>query len=54
MDKRELVLSAMATGFYPVHVQKLFFLIDRRLAGDLGGPFYDETDLIRTRPLLRG
>lgn len=41
MDKNELLLAAMAAGngseFSPVQLQKLLFLIDRNVSGDLGG-----------------
>ncbi len=45
MNRREVVLAALAaggedTGYSPVHVQKMFFLIDRE-AEDLDGrPFF--------------
>jgi uncharacterized protein len=46
MKRRDLVLAAMSradgTGkFTPVQVQKLFFLVDRNLAEDLGGALYN-------------
>ena len=32
---------AMGAAFQPVHVQKLFFIIDRRLADYIGGPKFN-------------
>lgn len=47
MNRDEVVLAAMAAApgraFQPVHVQKLFFLLDRKLATDLGGPHFNFT-----------
>jgi hypothetical protein len=43
MRKNELILAALAAAkqsLTPVQVQKLFFLLDRRLADDLGGPHF--------------
>ena len=45
MKRQELMLAALSTAgqrcFSPVQVQKLFFLIDRRLAKGTGGPHFD-------------
>jgi uncharacterized protein YwgA len=45
-SRREIVLaglSALGTevGFYPVQVQKLFFLIDQEAYKSIGGPHFD-------------
>jgi uncharacterized protein len=44
MNRNELVLAVLAAGngaiHTPVQIQKLFFLIDRKLAG-IGGPFFN-------------
>lgn len=44
MKRKEIILAAMSTagqkGFRPVHVQKLFFLIDDRLTKETGGPHF--------------
>jgi hypothetical protein len=41
MDRNDLVLAALASipdaEYQPVHVQKLFFLIDENCADDIGG-----------------
>jgi hypothetical protein len=41
VDRNDLVLAALAsvpdTDYQPVHMQKLFFLIDENCAGDIGG-----------------
>lgn len=45
MDRREIVLAALTPGngalHRPVQVQKLLFLIDRSIADQIGGPFFD-------------
>lgn len=46
MERQEMVLVALAGGganaiFSPVQVQKLLFLLDRRAARLLGGPYFD-------------
>jgi uncharacterized phage-associated protein len=46
MNRHELVLAVLAAGggavvHTPVQVQKLFFLIDRKLAESIGGPFFN-------------
>jgi uncharacterized phage-associated protein len=45
MDKQSLLLAAMSAGgtyqHTPVQVQKLIFLIERNVANDLGGPFFE-------------
>jgi hypothetical protein len=45
MSKEELLLAALASAkgssFSPVQIQKLMFLIDRRIGRDIGGPFFD-------------
>lgn len=44
-ERERLVLAALAparcAAFQPVQVQKLFFLIDDKLAGELGGKAFD-------------
>jgi hypothetical protein len=44
MNRRDLVLAALSTSrgvsWQPVQLQKLFFLLDRKLATQLGGPFF--------------
>lgn len=45
-QRAEIVLMAMAAGgrgtlFEPVRIQKLLFLIDREIAGVVGGPHFD-------------
>ena len=45
MDREDLVTAALAAGghrvkYLPVHVQKLFFLIDWELASHVGGPHF--------------
>ena len=43
--RQRIVLAAMAPAngkhFQPVQIQKLFFLIDRKLGEKVGGPFFD-------------
>lgn len=46
MTRQEYMLAALSGSgqsatFQPVHVQKLFFLIDREIAGLVGGPHFD-------------
>lgn len=45
MDKQSLLLAALSAGgtyqHTPVQVQKLVFLIERNVAGDLGGPAFE-------------
>lgn len=45
MDRNDLVTAALAAGghrvrYFPIHVQKLCFLIDRELASHVGGPYF--------------
>lgn len=45
MDRSEFVAAALAAAgegatFAPVQVQKLFFLIDREAAANVGGPYF--------------
>ena len=45
MNRSDFVLAMMATAdgqpLTPVQVQKLFFILDRRCADRIGGPFFD-------------
>lgn len=45
MQRSDIVLAALAASggatHTPVQVQKLFFMIDRRISGWIGGPFFD-------------
>ena len=45
MERSDLVLAVLAAGdgaaHTPVQVQKLLFLVDRRVASGLAGPFFD-------------
>lgn len=45
MTRHEIISAAMATNgaytYTPVQLQKLLFLLDRRLAPELGGPHFD-------------
>lgn len=45
MTRRELVLAALAAGdgecHDPVEVQKMFFLIDRKVPDEVDGPHFD-------------
>jgi len=45
IDRRQIVLAALAPGHgvvhSPVQIQKLLFLVDREVAGRVGGPFFD-------------
>jgi len=47
MSKEDLLLAALASSkgslFSPVQIQKLLFLIDRRIGRDIGGPFFNFT-----------
>jgi hypothetical protein len=43
MNKKEVLLLALSGGhrFSPVQVQKLFFLIDKNVGAQIGGPFFN-------------
>ncbi len=45
MSRKDLVVAALASAkgsaFSPVQIQKLLFLIDRRIGRDIGGPYFD-------------
>lgn len=45
MDRTDFVLAVLATAegheLTPVQVQKLFFILDKRCADRVGGPFFD-------------
>lgn len=45
MLKQDLLLAALASSkgsaFSPVQIQKLLFLIDRRIGRDIGGPYFN-------------
>jgi uncharacterized protein len=45
VDRSSYVLAVLSAGggraFTPVQLQKLFFVLDRCLAGRLGGPFFE-------------
>ena len=45
MSKEELILAALSSAegspFSPVQIQKLLFLIDRRIGREIGGPYFD-------------
>ena len=45
MNQREIILAALAPAkgamHSPVQVQKLFFLIDRNIANEVGGPIFE-------------
>lgn len=45
MTKDDVILAALAAGelnsLTPVQVQKLLFLIDKKAAREIGGPFFD-------------
>jgi hypothetical protein len=45
MSKQELLLAVLSSSkgslFSPVQIQKLLFLIDRRIGRDIGGPFFN-------------
>ena len=47
MDRNDLVLAALASvpdaEYQPVHMQKLFFLIDENCADEIGGKKFDFT-----------
>lgn len=44
-ERNEFVLAALALGdatsYQPVHVQKLFFLLDKRVSKELDGAYFD-------------
>lgn len=44
MNREEFVLAVLSTGdrnpFSPVQVQKIFFLLDKNITEDIGGPFF--------------
>lgn len=44
MDTEDLILAALSPGggykYSPVQVQKLFFLIDRQIPDEIGGPHF--------------
>ncbi|MEE1961192.1 hypothetical protein V1387_00755 [Allomuricauda taeanensis] len=45
MKKEELILSVLSIGdklkYTPVQIQKLFFLIDKRIGESIGGPYFE-------------
>ncbi len=45
MLKHDILLAALASSkgeaFSPVQIQKLLFLVDRRIGREIGGPFFD-------------
>lgn len=45
LSREQLLVAAMAScpgaRYSPVQIQKLIFVVDRELAGPVGGPFYD-------------
>ena len=45
MTPNDVLLAALATGdshaYTPVQIQKMLFLIDRNVATQIGGPFYN-------------
>jgi uncharacterized protein YwgA len=45
LNRQEMMLAAMSSAgcgsFQPVHVQKLFFLIDEKLGSQMGGKYFD-------------
>jgi uncharacterized protein YwgA len=45
LNREELILAALSTSegrpYQPVQVQKLFFLIDKNIGDQLGGPYFD-------------
>ena len=47
MERKDMVLAALAAGdgasLSPVQVQKLFFLIDKKLSSELNGPHFGFT-----------
>lgn len=47
MEQGQIILAAMAASegaiHTPVQIQKLLFLIDKKLSTELGGPFFDFT-----------
>jgi uncharacterized protein len=45
MDRQNFMLAVMAAqdnqiGFLPVHVQKVFFILDKEASGGTGGPYF--------------
>jgi|WetSurMetagenome_2_1015567.scaffolds.fasta_scaffold11063_2 uncharacterized protein len=47
MNRKDYVLAMMAASkgaaFEPVHVQKFMFLLDKKVAGLVGGPYFNFT-----------
>ena len=47
MTKREQILAVLSTSgrqpWTPVQVQKIFFLLDKKVSGAFGGPLWDFT-----------
>ena len=45
MDQKNIILASMAASdgatHTPVQIQKLLFLIDKKLSDELGGPFFN-------------
>ena len=45
MDRRRIMLASMSpagtSSFSPVQVQKLFFLLDRNIGDQIGGPYFN-------------
>ncbi len=45
MERKNYVLAVMATAggteHTPVQIQKLFFLLDKKIPGAVGGPYFD-------------
>jgi len=45
MDKKEIILASFAAEpnsiFSPVQIQKLLFIIEKKIANRIGGPFYN-------------
>ena len=45
MNRREIVLAALALagsdGYTPVQIQKLLFLVDKRISTAIGGPYFN-------------
>jgi len=45
MQKEELILAALASSgrevYTPIQVQKMMFLIDKKLSDFIGGPYFD-------------
>jgi hypothetical protein len=45
MNRQHFMIAVMAsqknqTGFLPVHVQKVFFLLDKEASNVTGGPYF--------------